>query len=110
MGAVAEQEVFTTEQVAESFKVASEADLVFSILGISGHERVVWNKRIMEQMKEAQAKFYELLDKGYAIFAVREEDGKKDSRMLQFDPNSQEFIAEFEHIREVVAVPPVIGG
>ena len=71
----------------------------------TGHEHLVWSKRIPEQMKEAQKKFYELLDKGFKLFAVRI-DGKKESRpMLRFDP-----LAEHVLVERVVAIAPVRGG
>jgi hypothetical protein len=57
-----------------------------------GDERLVWDRRFPDQLKEAQAKFYELKGKGYLISAVSK-DGKKTERLLhRFDPYAEELI------------------
>ena len=82
-----------------------EGTFIMDVPDETGHEHLVWSKRIPEQMKEAQKKFYELLDKGFKLFAVRI-DGKKESRpMLRFDP-----LVEHVLVERVVAIAPVRGG
>lgn len=81
-------------------------EIKFCILSTSGDDRIIWDKRFPDQMKEAQKKFYELIDKGYKLFAVLA-DGKKSTRpMLRFDPYAEEVIA----VRSIIAVPPMRGG
>lgn len=68
--------------------------------GIGGDDRVVWDKRFLDQIKEARKKFYELLKKGFQAFMVRRDGKKSNRRMHKFDPNAE----------EIVMVPPVAGG
>ena len=84
----------------EEPKIPLPGEFWLDVTSTSGHEHLVWNKRLVQDMKEAQKKFYELLEKGYKLFCVRA-DGKKDERpLLRFDPLA-------EH---VVAVAPIRGG
>ena len=84
----------------------NEADLiVFRVLGPTGDERFTWIKSSLEQVKEAQKKFYEYIDKGFKAFYAK---GKgKGELMLKFDPQAEEFIAADG---QVVLVPPQRGG
>lgn len=78
----------------------AERKFVIGILDHTGHDRLVWSQHIPEQMKEAQKKFYELLDKGFAIFAVLDNGQKSSRRLSRFEPN----------VEEVIAVAPLAGG
>lgn len=81
-----------TEQLPKTY--------TFSILGPTGHERLVWNRFSPEESKEAQSKFYELVDKGYQMFATLTSGKKSNRRLFRFDPR----------VEEVVCIPPIAGG
>ena len=68
--------------------------------GVDGDDRIVWDKRFFDQIKEARVKFYELLKKGFLAFLVRKDGLKSNRRMHKFDPNAE----------EILMVPPVVGG
>ena len=78
----------------------AERQFVISVLNHTGHDRLVWSQHIPERMKEAQKKFYELIDKGFAIFAVLENGQKSSRKLVRFDPQ----------VEEVIAVAPMAGG
>lgn len=75
-------------------------EIVFCITSSSGDDRLIWDKRFPDQLKEAQKKFYELLDKGYQLFAVALDGSKSKRKLLRFDPEAE----------EVIALAPVMGG
>ncbi len=64
---------------------------LFRILSDNGDDRVVWDRRIKEQVKEAFAKFRALLKKGYTAYAVHR-DGSRGHKITEFDPGLQEII------------------
>lgn len=68
--------------------------------GDTEEERLNWSSRIPQQMKEAQDRFYELLDKGYKLFAIKIGGKRSQVPMLRFDPYAE----------EIMAVPPETGG
>ena len=84
----------------EEPKIPLPGEFWLDVTSTSGHEHLVWNKRLVQDMKEAQKKFYELLDKGFAIFAVLENGQKSSRRLSRFDPK----------VEEVIAVAPLAGG
>lgn len=70
------------------------------ILSHNGDDRLVWDKRFPDQMKEAQAKFYELIKKGYTIFAVNKDGSRSHRKLFRFEPDAE----------ELLAVPMITGG
>ena len=70
------------------------------VLSKNGDDRLIWDNRLPDQMKEAQVKFYELLDKGYSIFAVNKDGSNSHRKLLRFDPSAE----------ELLAVPMIAGG
>lgn len=67
--------------------------------GVGGDDRIIWDRRFLDSIKEARSKFYKLLDQGFKAFMVK--SGKRSRRQIfEFDPD----------IEEVVMVAPVIGG
>jgi len=91
-----ERQGFTIEYLEEG-----EAKLVpppkdpnigcFRILSDNGDDRVVWDRRIPEQVKEAFKKFKELLAKGFTAYATTS-DGNRGHRITEFDPGLEEII------------------
>jgi len=63
----------------------------FRILSDNGDDRVVWDRRIPEQVKEAFKKFKELLKKGYTAYATNN-DGSRGHKITEFDPGLEEII------------------
>ena len=68
--------------------------------GIGGHDRIVWDRRYMDQIEEARKKFYELLDQKWLAFLTRADGSLQDRQITRFDPNAE----------EIVMVAPVRGG
>ncbi|NIT77372.1 MAG: hypothetical protein GWO44_10910 [Thermoplasmata archaeon] len=65
--------------------------ILFRVLSDEGDTRLVWDRREPDQVKEAYARFKELLDKGYTAYCVRS-DGKKGSKLEEFDPLHEEIV------------------
>jgi hypothetical protein len=105
-GLVLRQVVQETMTEPEFRQTLPPGTVYFKILGSTGHERLVWSKLIPEQLKEAQAKFYELIDKGYKMFAVGADGKQTDRKIIRFDPDAEELIA----VQEIIAVAPMSGG
>jgi predicted deacetylase len=74
--------------------------IVFRIQSINGDDRLTWDKRFIDQIKEARDKFYELVAKGYRAFSLKVDGTKKEELMTQFDPS----------VEEVLFVPPQQAG
>ena len=64
---------------------------VFRILSQNGDDRIVWDRTDPSQVREAFAKFKELLAKGYTAFATLA-TGKKGHKITEFDPGLQEIL------------------
>jgi ABC-type glycerol-3-phosphate transport system substrate-binding protein len=64
---------------------------VFRILSQNGDDRIVWDRRIKDQVKEAFKKFKELIAKGYAAYAATS-DGNRGHKITEFDPGLEEII------------------
>lgn len=93
--------------------------LELRVLSTSGDDRLAWDASDLAQLKEARAKFYELLDKGYLAFYVDDETGKETNEMItEFDPWCEEVLfkkpsdasAKSRKKSKVVMVPPVAAG
>ena len=67
---------------------------------IGGDDRIVWDRRFLDQIKEARAKFYDLLDRGFKAFKVKKDGSKSKRRLLKFDPSAE----------EIIMVPAIVGG
>jgi hypothetical protein len=76
-----------------------EGNINFKVTGPSGDDRFTWDRRDLDQIKQARDKFYDLLKKGYLAFGVNTK-GQKHSKMGRFDPDAE----------EVIFVAPVVGG
>lgn len=79
---------------------------VFRILSQNGDDRVIWDRRDKNQVKEAFQKFKELLNNGYTAYAVTEE-GKRGHKITTFDPGLEEVILG---TKETVFVPRTVPG
>ena len=88
------------EDCFEEEKSPKPGEIWFDITDPSGHQHLVWNKRFPAELKEAQEKFYQLLDQGVKIFAVRTNGQREERQLLRFDPYA-------EHL---VCIAPVRGG
>lgn len=69
------------------------------VLSEEGDSRVVWDRRVVAEVKEAFVKFKELLGKGYTACVARS-DGSKGSKLDDFDPL----------LEEIIMVPPTMPG
>jgi hypothetical protein len=78
----------------------------FRILSDNGDDRVVWDRRIATQVREAFMKFKELMKKGYTAYAIRR-DGSRGHRITEFDPGLEEIILG---AGEAVLVPKTVPG
>ena len=65
--------------------------ILFRVLSNEGDTRLVWDRREPPQVKEAYQRFKDLLGSGYTAYAVRS-DGKKGSRLDEFDPLHEEIL------------------
>lgn len=63
----------------------------FRILSQNGDDRVIWDRRDKNQVKDAYKKFKELTDKGYTAYASTT-TGNKGHRITEFDPGLEEII------------------
>jgi len=70
---------------------ATQEKIKFKILSNNGDDRLVWDRRFLDQVYEARTKFYELKKKGY--FAYAPGVGGQPTRLLtEFDPSVEEVI------------------
>jgi hypothetical protein len=90
--------------------------LELRIMSINGDDRLAWDASDLAQLKEARAKFYELLDLGYLAFHVDDESGEPTNEMIaEFDPWCEEVLFKKPSDAKtkkskVVMVPPVQAG
>ena len=89
---------------------------VFRILSQNGDDRVIWDRRNKNQVKEAFLKFKELMKKGYTAYVTRN-DGSKGHRIDEFNPALEEIIlgaprgnGQRGPAGEVVCVPRTVAG
>jgi hypothetical protein len=64
---------------------------VFRILSQSGDDRIVWDRRVAAQVKDAYRKFKELIGKGYTAYATLG-GGKRGHKLDDFDPGLEEIL------------------
>lgn len=79
---------------------------VFRTLSQNGDDRVIWDRRCANQVREAFKKFKELLAKGYTAYATRA-DGSRGHKIHEFDPGLQEILLS---AAEVLFVPRTVPG
>lgn len=80
----------------------------FRILSQNGDDRIVWDRRKPDEVREAFAKFKELLAKGYTAYAVLS-SGKRGHKITEFDPSLEEILMS-KSVKEVVMVPATMPG
>lgn len=68
-----------------------EDSIVFRVLSENGDDRLLWDRKDPEQIKEARAKFDEYVGKGHTPYACRG-DGKPGAKVDTFDPLHEEII------------------
>lgn len=62
---------------------------VLRIMSQNGDDRIVWDRRMPTQIREAYDRFKELLRKGYRAYAILA-DGARGHELFEFDPMVQE--------------------
>ena len=67
---------------------------------IDGDDRIVWDRKYLDQIKEAREKFYKLIDEGCQAYMIRKDGKKSRRRMHKFNPNAE----------EILMIPLVAGG
>ena len=78
----------------------AEGKILFKVLSLMGDDRLMWDRRFLDQIQGARQKFSELLDKRYMAFRVHNNGKRSEELMLRFDPNAE----------EVIFVAPVTSG
>lgn len=63
----------------------------FRILSQSGDDRIVWDRRVAAQVKDAYKKFKELIARGYTAYATLG-GGKRGHKIDDFDPGLEEIL------------------
>lgn len=64
---------------------------ILKILTEDGDDRLTWDRENGQQAKEAKAKFFEFLKKGYKAFSV-DVKGEKNRRIDEFDVDAEEIL------------------
>lgn len=64
---------------------------IFRVLSPSGDDRIVWDRRKKNEVKEAYQTFKDFLKKGYTAYASLL-NGKKGHKIEDFDPGLEEII------------------
>lgn len=78
----------------------------FRILSDNGDDRVIWDRRIPKQVKEAFKKFKELMKKGYSAYATTS-DGSRGHKITEFDPSLEEIVLG---AKEAILLPKTAPG
>ena len=78
----------------------------FRVLSDNGDDRIIWDRRIKEQVKEAFQKFKELMKKGYTAYAATS-SGERGHKITEFDPGLEEIILGG---KEAILVPKTVPG
>lgn len=61
------------------------------ILSQNGDDRIVWSRRVADEVREAYDKFRELIRKGYKAYAILS-DGSRGHELHDFDPMVEELL------------------
>jgi len=83
-----------------------EHHLLMRILSQNGDDRIVWDRRIPAQVKEAFKKFKELMKKGYTAYATML-NGSRGHKITEFDPGLEEVLLT---AKEITMVPRTVPG
>lgn len=59
------------------------------IMSQNGDDRIVWSRRIADEVREAHNKFKQLIQKGYRAYAILA-DGSRGHELRDFDPMVEE--------------------
>jgi len=65
--------------------------IVFRVLSLNGDDRFSWDKRFLDQVHEARAKFYDMRKQGYAAY-LPGSGGGRGQLITEFDPDAEEVI------------------
>ncbi len=79
---------------------------VFRILSENGDDRLIWDRRIRNQVKDAFKKFKEFIKRGYSAYATFS-DGSPGHKITEFDPSLEEILLR---ANEVTLVPKTAPG
>lgn len=70
-----------------------------SVMGPGGDTKVIWDSDNDDEVENARQTFDDLVDKGFAAFAVKRRGGQGE-RIKEFDPEQE----------KLILVPPMAGG
>lgn len=59
------------------------------VMSQNGDDRIVWSRRVADEVREAYDKFRELIKKGYRAYAILS-DGSRGHELFDFDPAIEE--------------------
>jgi len=65
--------------------------IIFRVLSKNGDDRLLWDRRDLEQVREAKSKFKEYVDSYHTPYACKK-DGTKGSKLDSFDQTHEEII------------------
>lgn len=77
-------------------------DFAIHFIDGSGDQRIIWDIRDKQQLKEAKKKFDEYVAKGWKPYAINR-DGKRGRRIFSFDDKAEEIVFEDKTTREKLA-------
>jgi hypothetical protein len=78
----------------------AERHSLFEVMGVFGDLKIMWDRTKPDEVAAAKATFDSLIKKGYAAFAVKDNDGNKGDKIKDFDPNAE----------RIIMVGPMAGG
>lgn len=59
------------------------------VMSQNGDDRIIWSRRAANEVREAHAKFKQLIAKGYRAYAILS-DGRRGHELADFDPMVEE--------------------
>ena len=62
--------------------------IVFRVLSVNGDDRFSWDRRFLDQVHEARAKFYDMRKNGYAAY-LPGSGGGRGRLVTEFDPDAE---------------------
>lgn len=81
---------------------------MFRVLTENGDDRLVWDRRDLEQIEEARKTFNDYIKKGYRAYVVRRCGGEKGSQVDSFDALYEEVV--MVKGKDALMVPPTVPG
>lgn len=97
-------------EVGEIVCVPPERDedsVLVRVVDESGDSRLIWNRHILAEIKEAKKRFLDYIAKGYRAYVCRS-DGKRGARLESFDELMEEIL--LEKGSEGLMLPPTYPG